>query len=246
MVGLNQGMVSNPAAPFGGIKHSGFGREGGYEGIQEYLETKYCAITPPLSPAAAPSARPGQHRQVARVEPEVSCTSRRSTRLSRSAATRGLCTDRVTLGRPHTSGRGRTIGGTTSCAPARSAMCSTGSWQCTTPATAGTVSRRAGPRLSTAFGRGRSTRPASPHAAWLLRRLATTYALAPDGAEPHVPEQDAGSRLPGPCRSPSQRAAGRPRCETTAGVVNVADERRIPIASGSRRRSPGRRPVPGQ
>ena len=34
MVGLNQGMVSNPAAPFGGIKHSGVGREGGYEGIQ--------------------------------------------------------------------------------------------------------------------------------------------------------------------------------------------------------------------
>ena len=46
MVGVNQGMVSNPAAPFGGVKHSGFGREGGYEGIQEYLETKYCAITP--------------------------------------------------------------------------------------------------------------------------------------------------------------------------------------------------------
>jgi succinate-semialdehyde dehydrogenase/glutarate-semialdehyde dehydrogenase len=45
MVGVNQGMVSNPAAPFGGIKHSGFGREGGYEGIEEYLETKYCAIT---------------------------------------------------------------------------------------------------------------------------------------------------------------------------------------------------------
>jgi succinate-semialdehyde dehydrogenase / glutarate-semialdehyde dehydrogenase len=45
MIGLNQGMVSNPAAPFGGIKHSGFGREGGYEGIEEYLETKYCAIT---------------------------------------------------------------------------------------------------------------------------------------------------------------------------------------------------------
>ena len=43
MVGLNQGMVSNPAAPFGGVKHSGFGREGGYEGIEEYLETKYCA-----------------------------------------------------------------------------------------------------------------------------------------------------------------------------------------------------------
>ena len=44
MVGVNQGMVSNPAAPFGGVKHSGFGREGGYEGIEEYLETKYCAL----------------------------------------------------------------------------------------------------------------------------------------------------------------------------------------------------------
>jgi succinate-semialdehyde dehydrogenase/glutarate-semialdehyde dehydrogenase len=44
MVGLNQGMVSNAAAPFGGIKHSGFGREGGLEGIEEYLETKYVAI----------------------------------------------------------------------------------------------------------------------------------------------------------------------------------------------------------
>jgi len=44
MVGLNQGMVSNPAAPFGGVKQSGFGREGGREGIDEYLETKYVAI----------------------------------------------------------------------------------------------------------------------------------------------------------------------------------------------------------
>jgi succinate-semialdehyde dehydrogenase/glutarate-semialdehyde dehydrogenase len=44
MVGLNQGMVSNAAAPFGGIKASGFGREGGHEGIEEYLETKYVAI----------------------------------------------------------------------------------------------------------------------------------------------------------------------------------------------------------
>jgi succinate-semialdehyde dehydrogenase/glutarate-semialdehyde dehydrogenase len=44
MVGLNQGMVSNAAAPFGGIKQSGFGREGGVEGIDEYLETKYVAV----------------------------------------------------------------------------------------------------------------------------------------------------------------------------------------------------------
>jgi len=46
MIGLNQGMVSNPAAPFGGVKQSGFGREGGHEGIQEYLATKY--VTLPL------------------------------------------------------------------------------------------------------------------------------------------------------------------------------------------------------
>jgi len=44
MVGLNQGIVSNASAPFGGIKQSGFGREGGYEGIEEYLETKYVAV----------------------------------------------------------------------------------------------------------------------------------------------------------------------------------------------------------
>jgi succinate-semialdehyde dehydrogenase/glutarate-semialdehyde dehydrogenase len=44
MVGLNKGLVSNPAAPFGGVKWSGFGREGGPEGIEEYLSTKYVAI----------------------------------------------------------------------------------------------------------------------------------------------------------------------------------------------------------
>jgi succinate-semialdehyde dehydrogenase/glutarate-semialdehyde dehydrogenase len=44
MVGLNQGLVSNPAAPFGGVKASGFGREGGAEGIHEYLEVKYIAM----------------------------------------------------------------------------------------------------------------------------------------------------------------------------------------------------------
>ncbi|MFY1637404.1 NAD-dependent succinate-semialdehyde dehydrogenase [Solwaraspora sp. WMMB335] len=44
MVGLNQGVVSNAAAPFGGIKLSGLGREGGREGIGEFLETKYVGI----------------------------------------------------------------------------------------------------------------------------------------------------------------------------------------------------------
>jgi succinate-semialdehyde dehydrogenase / glutarate-semialdehyde dehydrogenase len=46
MVGINQGIVSNPAAPFGGVKHSGFGREGGPEGIDEYLSVKYVGIAP--------------------------------------------------------------------------------------------------------------------------------------------------------------------------------------------------------
>jgi succinate-semialdehyde dehydrogenase / glutarate-semialdehyde dehydrogenase len=46
MVGLNQGLVSNVAAPFGGVKASGIGREGGIEGIEEFLETKYVAIKP--------------------------------------------------------------------------------------------------------------------------------------------------------------------------------------------------------
>jgi succinate-semialdehyde dehydrogenase/glutarate-semialdehyde dehydrogenase len=44
MIGLNQGIVSNAQAPFGGVKQSGFGREGGYEGIEEYLDTKYVAV----------------------------------------------------------------------------------------------------------------------------------------------------------------------------------------------------------
>jgi succinate-semialdehyde dehydrogenase/glutarate-semialdehyde dehydrogenase len=47
MVGINRGLVSNPAAPFGGVKQSGIGREGGFEGIQEYLETKYVALADP-------------------------------------------------------------------------------------------------------------------------------------------------------------------------------------------------------
>lgn len=43
MVGLNRGLVSGPAAPFGGTNRSGLGREGSSEGIYEYLETKYIA-----------------------------------------------------------------------------------------------------------------------------------------------------------------------------------------------------------
>ena len=44
MVGVNTGLVSNPAAPFGGVKASGYGREGGFEGIEEYLETTYVSL----------------------------------------------------------------------------------------------------------------------------------------------------------------------------------------------------------
>jgi succinate-semialdehyde dehydrogenase/glutarate-semialdehyde dehydrogenase len=48
MFGLNTGIVSNPAAPFGGVKSSGLGREGGKEGIEEYLETVYIGIADPF------------------------------------------------------------------------------------------------------------------------------------------------------------------------------------------------------
>jgi succinate-semialdehyde dehydrogenase / glutarate-semialdehyde dehydrogenase len=49
MVGINTGLISNAAAPFGGVKHSGFGREGSFEGIEEYLDTTYVAL--PVNPA---------------------------------------------------------------------------------------------------------------------------------------------------------------------------------------------------
>ncbi len=44
MIGINSGLLSNPAAPFGGVKASGFGREGSFEGIEEYLDTTYVAL----------------------------------------------------------------------------------------------------------------------------------------------------------------------------------------------------------
>jgi succinate-semialdehyde dehydrogenase / glutarate-semialdehyde dehydrogenase len=44
MVGVNRAVISDPAAPFGGVKESGFGREGGFEGIEEYLQTKYIGL----------------------------------------------------------------------------------------------------------------------------------------------------------------------------------------------------------
>jgi succinate-semialdehyde dehydrogenase/glutarate-semialdehyde dehydrogenase len=44
MIGLNRGLVSDPAAPFGGTKQSGLGREGSHEGMMEYMESKYIAV----------------------------------------------------------------------------------------------------------------------------------------------------------------------------------------------------------
>jgi succinate-semialdehyde dehydrogenase / glutarate-semialdehyde dehydrogenase len=44
MVGLNRGFISDPAAPFGGVKQSGLGREGGHDGMLEFLESKYIAV----------------------------------------------------------------------------------------------------------------------------------------------------------------------------------------------------------
>jgi succinate-semialdehyde dehydrogenase/glutarate-semialdehyde dehydrogenase len=44
MVGINRGVVSDPAAPFGGVKQSGLGREGAHDGLLEFTETKYIAV----------------------------------------------------------------------------------------------------------------------------------------------------------------------------------------------------------
>jgi succinate-semialdehyde dehydrogenase / glutarate-semialdehyde dehydrogenase len=44
MVAINKGVISDPAAPFGGVKQSGLGREGGFDGIHEFLETKYIGV----------------------------------------------------------------------------------------------------------------------------------------------------------------------------------------------------------
>ncbi|ARJ04206.1 NAD-dependent succinate-semialdehyde dehydrogenase [Cnuibacter physcomitrellae] len=56
MLGINAGVVSNPAAPFGGVKQSGLGREGGSEGIHEYLETTYVGIADPFASLAGRDA----------------------------------------------------------------------------------------------------------------------------------------------------------------------------------------------
>jgi succinate-semialdehyde dehydrogenase/glutarate-semialdehyde dehydrogenase len=45
MIGLNRGLVSDPAAPFGGMKQSGIGREGAHEGLMEFLETQYVSLS---------------------------------------------------------------------------------------------------------------------------------------------------------------------------------------------------------
>jgi succinate-semialdehyde dehydrogenase/glutarate-semialdehyde dehydrogenase len=44
MVGVNRGIVSDPAAPYGGVKQSGLGREGAHEGIREFVETQYFSV----------------------------------------------------------------------------------------------------------------------------------------------------------------------------------------------------------
>ena len=44
MVGVNEGIITTPEAPFGGVKESGLGREGGHQGMDDYLDTKYVCI----------------------------------------------------------------------------------------------------------------------------------------------------------------------------------------------------------
>ena len=79
MVGLNTGLVSNPAAPFGGIKQSGLGREGGALGIEEYLETKYVAIGFGIEPCLAAPALVRRGRAAAAVRRRASARRPTST-----------------------------------------------------------------------------------------------------------------------------------------------------------------------
>ena len=44
MIGINSGLITTPEAPFGGVKESGLGKEGGSQGLEDYLETKYVCI----------------------------------------------------------------------------------------------------------------------------------------------------------------------------------------------------------
>ena len=69
MMGLNVGVVSNAAAPFGGVKQSGIGREGGLEGIHEYLSTKY-TLDPRLLAVAGRAGREPSVRRVGRERSE--------------------------------------------------------------------------------------------------------------------------------------------------------------------------------
>ena len=57
MVGINRGVVSDPSAPFGGVKQSGLGREGGRDGLHQFTETQYLAVDWPAA-QAAPSRPP--------------------------------------------------------------------------------------------------------------------------------------------------------------------------------------------
>ena len=97
MVGLNKGLVSNPAAPFGGVKQSGFGREGGVEGIEEYLATKYVGDQSGLS--AEDASVLGEYRRKRRFaqtpEPSgdgVAPTEPGRAVRRRTSTTRGGCT----------------------------------------------------------------------------------------------------------------------------------------------------------
>ena len=44
MIGINEGLITTPEAPFGGLKESGLGKEGGHQGIEDYLDTKYVCL----------------------------------------------------------------------------------------------------------------------------------------------------------------------------------------------------------
>ena len=82
MVGLNTGLVSNPAAPFGGVKQSGLGREGGRVGIDEFLEYKYLRGARAMTAAVRPRLLRITHRDGPPPGPVLHATGPAGPRLS--------------------------------------------------------------------------------------------------------------------------------------------------------------------
>ena len=201
MVGLNQGIVSNPAAPFGGVKASGFGREGGKEGIEEYLETKYVAM--------AIEGRPDGELRV-RVGPDAPrATLVRSRRGTSSRAPRACPSPRRRRSRPRRRTGAR-----------RCAWCwCAGSTIAASPSTPTARAARAASWPPT------RTRAVAIHWHALQRQIRLEGPVEPlsdEESDAYFASRAYGSRLSAWASAPEQRAAGLRDARAARGRVRRA------------------------